>query len=60
MLDAEARIVSRRLLLELLVDAEDAVNCQIAIGVRGKLPAGGVSFASGFIELFAAGKLQAP
>src|SRR5215471_21082018 len=39
MLDAEARILFRGFLLDLFIDSEDAVNCQVAIGVGGQLPA---------------------
>src|SRR6185369_16115407 len=58
MLDAEAGIFLRKLLLDLLIDSENAVNRQVAVGVSRQLPTRRVRLSSSLVELLAAGKLQ--
>jgi hypothetical protein len=52
MLDAEARIAAGHFALHLFVNAQDAVNGEVAVGVRGELPSGRVNLSRHVEELF--------
>ena len=58
MLDAEAGVFFRQLLLDLFVNSENAVYRQVAIGVSRELPTCRVRLAPSLVELLAAGQLQ--